>query len=149
MAVIDDIEKKFEQFVPIYEQTYENTLPEITLDNVLLKDALKNQVTLQLEWELLVKRISKIFDVCEHETETAYALAISKELKDAYKSTSISEAREFAKANPEYRRARRLMIDIKEIRDEAKGVLETIQSRKYILNNITNSVVSSVENHII
>ena len=144
-----DIEKRYEHLLQIYEQTYQETEGIIHLDSVMLKDALKNQIELQLQWELIVKKFNKVYDVCELIAESAYAEAVSKELKDAYKNTSISEAREFAKANPVYKKAKRLLIDIRETRDEARGILDTVQSRKYILNNITNSVVSNVENHII
>lgn len=149
MATIDDVEKKYIALCPIYEQTFKDTEDLISLDSLVLKEALKNQIDLQLSWELIVKKFNKLYDVCEHEMDSAYAGAIGKELRDSYKNTSITEAREYAKADADYKRAKRLLIDIRETRDEARGILDTVQSRKYILNNITNAVVASVETHII
>lgn len=143
------IEKRYEELLEIYEASYKAAEPLIILDGVILKEALKNQIELQLDWELIVKRFNKVYDLCELEAESAFATAISKELRDGYKNTSITEAKEFAKADKTYQTAKRLLIEIRETRDEARGILDTIQSRKYILNNITNSVVSSVETHII
>jgi len=149
MASIEAIESAYETFVDEFDRVYKETLPLVAIDGVLLKEALTNQVTLQLKWELLTKRINRIFDAAELEAETAYSEAISKELRDSYKSVSISEAREYAKSDEAYKSFRRLMIEIRQVRDESRGILETINSRKYILNNITNAVVASVTNHII
>lgn len=146
---LQKIKTRFDSQVKIYEQTYNDTIDSVSLDGVLLKEALKNQIDLQLAWEVIVKRINKTYELCELETESAYAAAVSAELKNAYKTVTITEAKEFAKADSDYQDAKRLLIDIREVRDEAKGILSAIESRKYILNNITNSVVASVENHII
>lgn len=146
---LDLAEKRFVVLTTIYEDLYRDTSPIIPLNGMILKEALKNQVALQMDWELLVKKLNKVYDVCENEAELAYASAISVELKNAYKSTTISEAREFAKADPVYQRAKRMIMDVRETRDEARGILEVIQSRKYILNNITNAVIASAETHII
>lgn len=148
-AQLDAAEKRFVVLQTIYEDLYKDTAPKVFLDGVVLKEALVNQISLQMDWELLVKKINKVYDVCENEAEIAYSAAISVEMKNAYKTTTITEAREFAKADPTYQRARRLLIEVREVRDEARGILSTIESRKYILNNITNAVVASVETHII
>lgn len=146
---ISDIEAALEDYLKLYDATVNDTLPLVEIEGVTLKNALTTQITLQLRWESLAKKISKIYDVCEFMVESAYADAVSKELKDSYRNTSISEAREFAKADATYKDAKRVMIEAKVIRDETKGILDTIQSRKYILNNITNCVVASSENHVI
>jgi hypothetical protein len=143
------IKTRFDAQVKLYEQTYNDTIDSVSLDGVILKEALKNQIDLQLAWEVLVKRINKTFELCELEVESTYAAAVSAELKNAYKTVNITEAKEYAKANPDYQDARKLLIDIREVRDEAKGILSAIESRKYILNNITNAVVASAESHII
>ena len=146
---LQKIKTRFDSQVKIYEQTYNDTVDLVSLDGVILKEALKNQIELQLAWEVIVKRINKTYELCELEVESTYAGAVSAELKNAYKTVTITEAKEFAKADPDYQDARRLLIDVREVRDEAKGILSTVESRKYILNNITNSVVASVETHII
>jgi uncharacterized lipoprotein NlpE involved in copper resistance len=146
---ISDIEQALEDYLLAYDTAVNDTLPMIEIDGVTLKNALTAQIKLQLRWETLAKKINKIYDVCEFVVESAYADAVTKELKDSYRNTSISEAREFAKADHQYKAARRIMIEAKVIRDETKGILDTIQSRKYILNNITNCVVASSENHVI
>lgn len=146
---LQKIKTRFDAQVKVYEQTYNDTIDTVSLDGVILKEALKNQIDLQLSWEVIVKRINKTYEMCELEVENCYAAAVSSEIRNAYKSVSITEAKEFAKADVEYQEARRLLIDIREVRDEAKGILSTVESRKYILNNITNSVVASVETHII
>ena len=146
---IQQIEKMFDDTKQIHEDTFKETEKNIDLNGMVLKEALKNQVDLQFQWEVITKKLSKLYDICELEAETAYAEAISAELKDRFKSYSISEAREFAKANKTYIQFKRLLIEIKEVRDEARGVLSTVESRKYILNNITNGLVASVDKTIL
>ena len=139
---LDDIEKRFKEMSDIH-------LDEIVLDNKTLASALKSQVNLQLAWESLKNRVSYLYNSIENDVEEAYAAAISVELKDGYKSTTISEAREFAKCNQNYKTFKRLLNECKLLKDEISGILDVIQSRKYILNNMTNSVVAGVDGHII
>lgn len=143
------IKTDFDAAVKLYEKTYEETVDMVSLDGSVLKEALKNQVTLQLSWEMIVKKLNKVYDSCELAVDSSYAAAVSAELRNAYKSVSITEAKEFARANVDYQEAKKLLIDVREVRDEAKGILNTIESRKYILNNITNSVIASVDKHIV
>lgn len=139
---LDDLRRKFDSLM---EEAFE----KIPLENVRLSDALKNQLELQLLWETLSKKCSTLYDICEIEADTAYSNAISAELKDSYKKTTVTEAKEFAKADANYKAFRRLLADVKELRDEARGVLSTIESRKYILNNLTNSIVAGVDGTIL
>lgn len=143
------IKTDFDAAVKLYEKTYEETVDMVSLDGSVLNEALKNQVTLQLSWEMIVKKLNKVYDSCELAVDSCYAAAVSAELRNAYKSVSITEAKEFARANIDYQDAKKLLIDVREVRDEAKGILNTIESRKYILNNITNSVIASVDKHIV
>lgn len=137
-----DIENK-------YRALYDSSIEIIGLDNTRLIDSLKNQVDLQLRWASLLARVNYLYYSIENDVETSYAEAISRELRDSYKSTTITEAREFAKCDAQYKVFKRLMNETKLIKDEISGVLDTVNSRKYILNNISNSVVGGVEGHII
>jgi hypothetical protein len=131
------------------EKTSEETLDDIYLEDVVIAVALKNQVRLQLTWELLSREISSLFDQIESELEGVYAMAIEAELKDSYKSSTISEAREFARANKEYRATKRVLQRSKYLKEMAKGIVETINSRKFVLNNLSNLIVHGSENYML
>ena len=143
------LEKRLNELVDIFDQLYEESLKRISLDNITLKEALVNQIPLMLDWEIVVKELNYIHDQCLDEVDSCYALAIKTLMNDAYKSLSISEAKEYAKADLSYRNAKSLYNKIKQKRDEAKSMMDVIDSRKYILNNLTNAIVSSNENHIL
>lgn len=146
---IQDIQNKFAALQARFDQLYEDTVDDISVSDKVLKEALSTQVDLQLQWGMFGKNISHLHDICEMEAEVAYANAIGKEMKDGYKSVNISEAKEYAKANDLYKEAKRLLIDIRQLRDNVREINEAIISRKYVLNNITGAVIASAENHMI
>ncbi len=146
---LTDLQKRFDDLNVLVEKLFNNTAHVIDIENRRLKDALKEQIGLQLDWESATNKANYLYDMAELEVDSAYSGAIEAELKNGYKSTSISEAREFAKANKDYQNFRRVAIEIKELRDECRGILDTVQSRKYILNNLTNAIVAASETHII
>lgn len=146
---IDETRELLDQLLSRVDKTMERAEKDIPLNGKRLDVALKEQVDLQFEWELLATRANKIHQICEEILEATYAKAVSDEMTTKMKRVSISEAKEYAKANHDYRKARRLLIDAKEAKEEVRGGLETVNSRKYILNNITNSVIAGCQMHII
>lgn len=139
---VKDLQKSFDGL-------YDEAIETVPLENMKLVEALKSQIPMQMQWETLHKTACRYHDMIETEMESIYSEAISDELRNSYKSTSISEAREFAKTDNEYKEYRRLLVDIRSLRDDVKGVLEVITSRKYILNNMSNAIVAGVEDHIL
>ncbi|WGH49651.1 hypothetical protein [Alishewanella phage vB_AspM_Slickus01] len=133
----------------VYEELLNKCEASIMIDGITLKEALKSQLQLQFDWELITKKLSHLYDMVDTEVETAYAESVKKELKDSYRSTSITEAKEFGKTDKDYIAFKKLLNNVKYLRDEARGVLETVNSRKYLLNNMTNAIVASVDDTII
>lgn len=144
-----ELEDDFNSLAAMFEEKIESDEKTIVIDDRPLKTALVEQLKLQMDWETLSKRANNLYDLCEFYTEDMYAQALTKELRDAHYKCTISEAREFAKNDNAYRKAKHLQISVKELRDEIRGVLEVITSRKYVLNNISNIVISGSESHII
>lgn len=143
------IEKKIEAMESRYESIYEDVINKISLDGRIITTALKEQAELQVTWELFTKNVSNLCDLIEHKCEVAYSEAVQREVKDSYRSTTITEAKEFAKADSDYKNLKVLLYRTRLVRDESKGILETINSRKYILNNLSNLVVAGMDNHIL
>ena len=143
------IEKKIEAMESRYESIYEDVINKISLDGRIITTALKEQAELQVTWELFTKNVSNLCDLIEHKCEVAYSEAVQREVKDSYRSTTITEAKEFAKADSDYKNLKVLLYRTRLVRDESRGILETINSRKYILNNLSNLVVAGMDNHIL
>lgn len=131
------------------DNKFDQTLEDISLEHTKLAEALKRQISLELEWQFLYGRVKNIRERIEMEMEEAYAEGIKEEMRDKYAEVSISEAREYAKINQKYRNSRRLLMDVKEIYDDVKGAMEVVTSRRYVLNNLTQATVANVDNHII
>lgn len=144
-----DLVKSYDDLVEIYEDKLDTLEKEIDINNMKLNEALKSQLQLQLDWEMLSKQVNYLFDYSEAEVESTYSNAIEVEMKNQQRMCTISEARDYARANKDYKQAKRIMIKIKQLRDECKGILEVIHSRKYILNNMTNALVSGVNDMIL
>lgn len=139
----------FEAQVVKYDELFNTNLDDMALDNRILKEALKSQMSLMVQWEVMTKRFNYLFDECEVLVEEEYANALKAAMNDKYKEIMISEAKEYAKSNPTYKTVRRLQNKIRHSRDESRGLLEAIHSRKYIMNNMVQSIVANVENHIL
>lgn len=144
-----DIKKEFNSHQRKYEELFDKLLPEITMDGNLLSHLLKNQTPLMVEWEVMTKKLNYLFDECERILDVAYAEAIKVAMHDKYRDVSISEAREYAKCDAAYKVARQTMNEIRHIRDECRGILESVISQKYVLNNLTNALVAGVDKTIL
>lgn len=149
MMDFTEYEEKIKKVQEQYEELYENSLDDIDLDGKKIHEALKLQIQLQLQWELFTKKVSNLHDTLEYFSETAFSEAIERELRDSYKTTTITEAKAYAGADKSFKRAKALMLMVREIRDESRGILEVINSRKYTLNNLSNLIIAGSENHIL
>lgn len=146
---IKTLEASFRKKVGEYEDLMEASLVEVEVDNKSLKDALKEQNGIQFKWERMSKSMDYYFNVCETISESMYADAIDRVMNNNYRDIKHNEARDRAKKDNDYRAARMLMNEIRHYRDEARGVLDVVISRRYILNNLTEAMCRSVDKDLI
>jgi hypothetical protein len=139
---LEDLNETFESYFTEFEQ-------EMLIESVKLKDALTSQVKLQLVFETFCSKAKKLQSFIEEEMDNAFSEALIKITSDNYKDIKISEARETAKADIAYRKYRRLNIEATGLVNDAKAALETVTTRRYVMNSMTNSIVASVENTIL
>lgn len=146
---MQQLKKDYERVKKELEDVFNETQDSIALYGTSLEDALKNQLILQMEWELISKKARRIHSECELKVDETFAAAFKKEMTNSYKSVSTTEGREFAKTNPDYLEARMLMIKSAELKEEAHGLLEVVTSRKYVLNNLTNAIISACNKEVL
>ena len=139
---LDDLNESFESYLNEFED-------EILIESVKLKNALANQVKLQLIFETFYSKTKKLQSYIEEEMDNAYSEALTALTKDNYRDISISEAREGAKSDVTYRKYRRLNIEATGLVNDAKAALETVTTRRYVMNSMTNAIVASVESNIL
>lgn len=146
---VADIEKKFEKLKLNYETQLDSSIESIVLEGKKLKNALKEQISLQMEWEHLLSRAKNLKEACEILKEEEHSRAVTEELKDSYRDTSVTEAKIFANGDPEVKKIKRLGNKVSSLYEDIRSGHEVVTSRKYVLNNITNATVASVENSVI
>lgn len=146
---LDKERKTLERLSNTFDGLVERTIDTVSLQHKTLKEALTSQLPLQLELEMLVKRLHYLHDNVELEVDEAYAIAIATQMKNSYRDITYTQAKDYAKADPEYKSAKKFLYDVRKVRDEAKGCLEVVNTRRYTLNNMTNAIVAGVENSIL
>lgn len=144
-----DIQNEFDRLKQDYEELFEETEELVLIEGKILKDALRDQLPLELSWELMVKKLCNLYDHAELLVDTTFAEAVKEVMKDKYVDHTFMEAKTYAKANKSYKAAVTLLNDIRHIRDESKGVSEVTKTRKYTLKSLSDVLVAGVENHII
>ena len=147
--VIDGLSKILEELEVRLKTVIEESEDIIEVWDVRLNTALKNQVRLEHKWNPLKADVMKLLARAKFVEETELNNGITSAMKDNYRSSSITEAKELGKSSLEYRKAKRLVIEVTDMLEEVNAYVETITSRRYVLNNITNATIASVENSLI
>lgn len=146
---MNQIKKEITTLRAKLDDTFERTSELIDVYGMPLDDALKNQLILQLEWELINKSARYLHSVCELKVDELYSASFKSEMSNSYKSLTTTEGREFAKTNQQYLAARMLLIEAAELKEEAAGLLEVVITRKYVLNSLTNAIIAAANKEVL
>ena len=144
-----DLKESLKDLRELMDQKFVDTLDDVHLDGRRLDEGLKTQLVLEYAWQIVHSKAKTLKDYAEFVSEEAYAIALKAEMNDSYRDVSITEAKEYAKINPQYKQSRIDLIYARELYEESKGVMEVVTSRKYTLNNLTKTTIAEVNNHII
>lgn len=142
MDAHEKLQAKFDQFMEDFGDSIE-------LDNSLLKDALKSQISLSLKINELHSRAVYVEMAVSEEVDFCFAYAFSELAENSNKKMSATELKNFASIDDDYIDTRKLLTEVRQSKNRIEGIRDTIISRKYVLNNITNSVVADSANYII
>lgn len=149
VTTLSDLQTELDAAKDEYETLFEETINDIRLDNQALMECLKNQVNITISWEIMTKRLNHLHDASEVIVDELYSKAFKAALHNRHRDVQTAQAKEIAKADPDYVRARYLQNDIRNIRDEGRGILEVVVSRKFILNNIVTSLTNGIDTTIL
>lgn len=140
-----DIETQHGLIRQQFDDLFDRLIDLVELDGKTLKDALKSQLALQLELEVLAKKANFLFENAEIVLDDEYGMAIKEAMKDGYRSVTINEAKVTAACNKSYRHARSIVSKVKYLRDEVKGCLEVATTRRYTLHSMTTALIAGVD----
>lgn len=146
---LNDIENTFSSLEKQFDELFDEIIDNVSLDDKTLKEALTTQLPMQLQLESLAKKAAYLYDNMEVALDDAYGQAIKEEMSDGYRSVTIAEAKAYAASNTNYKHAKRMMSKVRKLRDEIKGSLSVIDSRKYTLHSLTNAIVAGVDRTIL
>lgn len=146
---LNDVENSLDALSKEFDELFEEIIPLVSLEDKTLKEALKSQLPMQLQLESISKKANYLYDNAEVSLEDAYGNAVRHEMSDGYRSVTIAEAKTYAYANKEYKHAKRITIKAKRLRDEIKGCLSVVETRKYTCHSLTNAIVAGADNTIL
>ena len=143
---LKELTTKLEQLI---EENNNNDGKFFTLDNEILKDALKQQVELHLRWESLLSNVLRAYYDAETYTEAAYSDAMNNIMSNSNVDYTTTEAKILAQRDTNYIDIKLVYNRLLVLKRECESTLKAIDTRKWMLKGITDLVVQSTENHII
>jgi len=132
------IKKEFDKMVGGFED-------EISIDHKVLKEGLKSQIDLQVKWERIYAKIYALNEAAKDETEVDFAVAYKESMSDSYKSLSSTDGKYYATCDPKYIDSKKFSNKVLRLKKEAEAYVDIVETRKYILKDITASMINSVD----
>jgi len=147
--VLQKLEDELNDFDSIFEDTFDKDELSISIENSVLSECLKNQVTIQLRWEQIYRHICWIMHCAEDETERLFSIAFKELMSDSYKKLQVSEAKTYALSDHEVVKSKKILNRAKLLKGNTEGVLDSIKTRGYVLKNVCDVVINDKENYVI
>ena len=138
-------ENKLEELRNYYKQLLEQTESDILLENKTLKSANRQQLNLEMDWGTLYSTVYGITNMLEIEVDEAYSKSYSKLVNDSYKSYSATEAKQVAMTDQDFIETKKLYNNFKKLKLDIEVIKDTIESRRYLLKQLTDSVINGVD----
>ena len=130
--------------------TYDNLSKTIEKDIMLqgktLEPALSEQPNMQRNWVLLGASLAWLYIEASNDADTAFGEAFILAQSDNYKSRNSTEAKWYAERDNDYNKAVRQKNKIFRLKKEVDGILDVIESRKYVLKDLTASIINQLNN---
>lgn len=115
----------------------------------VLRDALKNQVDLKLDYERLKARADYYEKVAEAIKEQNHSYAFGKYMTQSAKMYNGSDARKMADCDADYIAAVKVYNSAYKLRKEIDAIHNTITERNFTLKDIVACVNNGTADHII
>lgn len=142
MDRMDSIREKF-------NEKFERDENNIILKNITMKEALKSQLQLHLEWSVLSSSIMNLSKELEQQREFAYSKAFDEKMSNKNRNVTAQEAKNYAQSRDDFEEYSILLNESIKLKTEIDAVLEVIKSRQYTLNKLSDLVIHSLEDYII
>lgn len=133
----------------LVEEQYNKDSEQIDVQNQRLGVVSKNQLKLQLEWYDILRTAQFILSEIDDELDRQFSLAFIELMEDHSKQLSTTEGKIYANSTREVVETKKLKNRAVEVKDRIDGVVEAINTRKYIIKNLTDMLTHGHEDYLI
>lgn len=144
-----DLDSRVDQQEKALEDAVASIKPQLYLENKKIKDSLVVQVNLCYHIGILCANTKALLEECEQESAAQFSSAIKRLIMNSHVKLNSTELKLLAEADEKYIAAKLREIRVRRIKDTAYAVRDTVDSRKYILNNLAKLLVEGSEGYII
>jgi hypothetical protein len=146
---MSSIEEKLQSYKVEVEELSKNIETDIVFDDKKLEASLVNQIDLQFKWNRMYAKVYSLRKNASIESEAAFARAYTNAVSDAYKSVSSTDAKHYAMCDDDYISSKQLETKITRLKKEVEGIVDVLESRKYILKDLTASIINECNGYIL
>ena len=139
---IRDLRKDYDALCGEFEET-------IPLDNKILQDCLKNQITMQMKFNELYSELYHWHENAKTDVEELYSLRYQVLIDDSYKGYSATEAKQIAMSDTNYLQMKRIYNNFHALLSSMNELNDLLETRKYTLKTISDSMINGINKHII
>jgi len=141
-----DIQAELDKFQIRFDELEKTAEADLALQGKRLEQAQTPHPTLQHNWGKLGAGLSWLYEEAKNDADTAFGQAYTNAQNDSYKTRSSTDAKWIAEKDDRYNKAVRIKNKVYRLKKEVDNVTDVIESRKYILKDLTNSIIHSVNN---
>jgi hypothetical protein len=121
----------------------------MALENRMIGECLADNITFQLKWEKLHNQAQELCYEAEMRMDEFYSEAFTNLLRNEDREWSTTEAKIMAGCDNKYLKFKKLLNKAKKIRNATASMLETCNSRKFILKDLSALVINGGEKYIL
>lgn len=121
----------------------------MALENRSIGECLADNVRYQLKWESLYNQAQELCYETETWVDELFSRAFSNLLRNEDREWSTTEAKTMAVCDEQYLKFRRLFNKAKKIRNTTQSMIETCNTRKFILKDLSALIINGGEKYIL
>lgn len=146
---LSDMEERYEDLKEEFQVLDSGIEEQILLDNKRLDECLINQIPLQRKWERFFSKLLGLYMDSKTESERAFGQAYTEAISDSYKAISSTDAKHIAMCDEDYVEHKRFENKVFRLKRSAERIVDLIESRKYILKDLSANVINGTEKTIL
>lgn len=149
LTELEELKTRIDSLTTRVEASQLEAEPQIVLDNHLLDECLKNQVLLQLEWEQFMGLAAGLENESEALKDQYHSYAFVQAHSQSKRVLNSTDAKRYADVNNDYVDAVKVYNKIYRLRKEIEAILNAVNTRKFVLNNMTNAAIHGINKSIL